>query len=131
MTDRERLLQILNVPIHPHLDVDPLDAVVDYLLDNGVTFGVAVPGHENNYDISEMAYNNGYAKGCEDSKHKWIPVSERLPNHLDSVLCYTNFEEVRIWQWHEGWKSWIGLIADYGKNVVTHWMPLPEPPKEE
>ncbi|MBO7253012.1 MAG: hypothetical protein J6V25_10365 [Oscillospiraceae bacterium] len=38
MTDRERLLQILNVPIHPHLDVDPLEAVADYLLDNGVTF---------------------------------------------------------------------------------------------
>jgi hypothetical protein len=38
MTDRERLLQLLNVPIHPRLDVDPLEAVADYLLDNGVTF---------------------------------------------------------------------------------------------
>ena len=38
MTDRERLLEILNVPIHPHENVDPLEAVADYLLDNGVTF---------------------------------------------------------------------------------------------
>lgn len=62
---------------------------------------------------------------------KWIPVTERLPNNLETVLCYTNFEEVRIWQWNERWNSWIGLVADYGKNVVTHWMPLPEAPKED
>ena len=41
MTDRERLLKILNVPIYPHENVDPLEAVADYLLDNGVT----VPKH--------------------------------------------------------------------------------------
>lgn len=38
--DRERLLRILNVPIYPHENVDPLEALADYLLDNGVTFGV-------------------------------------------------------------------------------------------
>lgn len=38
MSDRERLLQILNKPIFPHEMVDPLEAVADYLLDNGVTF---------------------------------------------------------------------------------------------
>lgn len=36
MTDRERLLEILNVPIFPHERVDPLEAVADYLLDNDV-----------------------------------------------------------------------------------------------
>lgn len=36
MTDRERLIQILNVPIHPHELVDPLEAVADYLIDNDV-----------------------------------------------------------------------------------------------
>lgn len=41
MTDRERLIEILNVPIHPRLDVDPLEAVADYLLDNGVTFATS------------------------------------------------------------------------------------------
>lgn len=38
MTDRERLLDILSKPIFPHELVDPLEAVADYLLDNGVTF---------------------------------------------------------------------------------------------
>lgn len=41
MTDRERLLEILNKPIFPHEMVDPLEAVADYLLDNGVTFASA------------------------------------------------------------------------------------------
>ena len=36
MTDRERLLEILNKPIFPHEMVDPLEAVADYLLDNGL-----------------------------------------------------------------------------------------------
>ena len=40
MTDRERLLEILNVPIYPHENVDPLEAVADYLLDNGVKIPV-------------------------------------------------------------------------------------------
>ena len=36
MTDREKLLKILNVPIYPHENIDPLEAVADYLLDNDV-----------------------------------------------------------------------------------------------
>ena len=50
MTDRERLLEILNVPIYPHENVDPLEAVADYLLDNGVTIPVrcAKCKHYNN-----------------------------------------------------------------------------------
>lgn len=36
MADREKLLKILNVPIYPHENIDPLEAVADYLLDNDV-----------------------------------------------------------------------------------------------
>lgn len=34
---REKLIEILRVPIYPHLDADPAEVVADYLLDNGVT----------------------------------------------------------------------------------------------
>lgn len=37
MADREKLIEILRVPIYPHLDADPAEVVADYLLDNGVT----------------------------------------------------------------------------------------------
>lgn len=38
MDDREKLIEILRKPIFPHELVDPIEAVADYLLDNGVTF---------------------------------------------------------------------------------------------
>lgn len=36
MTDREKLIEILRVPIYPHELADPTEAVADYLLDNDV-----------------------------------------------------------------------------------------------
>lgn len=36
MTDRERLIEILNVLIYPHELADPTEVVGDYLLDNDV-----------------------------------------------------------------------------------------------
>ena len=36
MTERERLIEILSVPIHPRIGADPAEVVADYLLDNGV-----------------------------------------------------------------------------------------------
>ena len=55
MTDRERLLEILNVPIHPHENVDPLEAVADFLLDNGVRVPVLCKDCKH-YDNTEGIY---------------------------------------------------------------------------
>lgn len=38
MTDRDRLVEILKVPIHPKIGVDPAEVVADYLIANGVIF---------------------------------------------------------------------------------------------
>ena len=55
---------------------------------------------------------------------KWIPVSERLPKKFELVLVYPKVVTMRT-----------DFIKDNGKwfnsPCVTHWMPLPEPPKEE
>ena len=60
----------------------------------------------------------------------WIPVSERLPEVNTRVLVWGKehkeavvavFNEDGIWAIAHGW----GVV--YG---VTHWMPLPQPPKE-
>lgn len=37
---REKLIEILSVPIYPHELVDPIEAVADYLIDSGVTIPV-------------------------------------------------------------------------------------------
>lgn len=67
---------------------------------------------------------------------EWINVKERLPMNNDAVLaCYYNsklrFSVVHIDR-YDGYGRWEELQRDYDTNVwkITHWMPLPEPPKE-
>lgn len=82
----------------------------------------------------ELAYKKGYEQG----KPKWIPVTERLPEletyvysvdvlflDTDGVVRvgYANLE-LGNWKTQETRR----IIA---KENVTHWMPLPEPPKGE
>ncbi len=63
---------------------------------------------------------------------KWIPVTERLPEDNSDVLAYMqNSIESRIFpaSYHKGW--WEDCIWNTRCLSVTHWMPLPEPPKED
>ncbi len=61
---------------------------------------------------------------------KWIPVSERLPKCGEMVLCNTDYFFEAL-QWDERADIWVGRYRSYLKTYVTHWMPLPDPPKEE
>lgn len=65
---------------------------------------------------------------------QWIPVTERLPNPFVSVLAYLP-NHAPCPTVHECYISGDGIwcsAAVYGveNDDVTHWMPLPEPPKE-
>jgi hypothetical protein len=85
-----------------------------------------------NYEATERAFKNGYEKGYEDGKPKWIPVSERLPDKDVRVLCYRpgQFYEMVVAKLDEyGWERW-GKDHNTNEDVITHWMPLPELPKE-
>ena len=78
---------------------------------------------------------------------KWIPVSERLPEPYQLVLVYEEkFAESDRRETSKGWSGTVyrpaGVRSGYlcsvgfrtegtnGKCVITHWMPLPEPPEE-
>ena len=76
---------------------------------------------------------------------RWIPVAERLPKGgngkdvAENVIAYLNNGEV-IEQVCTGWcngDEWWLIVGDedthtaWGLGAVTHWMPLPEAPKEE
>jgi hypothetical protein len=95
----------------------------------------------------ELAYKNGYEKGKQDAM-KWIPVTERLPEDRQGVLCccgcdriYHNiihfakcledisydFEGLK----RSGFYDYDGEWGYYEVTDITHWMPLPEPPKGE
>ena len=61
---------------------------------------------------------------------KWIPVSEKLPNHYQRVLCYFKYEpespDIISENTYIGGGMWM---SERGKVVA--WMPLPEPYKGE
>ncbi|KVI72196.1 hypothetical protein AWS46_02985 [Klebsiella aerogenes] len=62
----------------------------------------------------------------------WIPVSERLPEEGGRYWCYVEEQNSlgkSHYQWNCSWNGeiWGGAMM-YGR--VTHWMPLPNPPKE-
>ncbi len=84
----------------------------------------------------------------KESKDGWISVKDKMPEYDKEVLIYavsktTNEPKVAISYlmdkfyfgsrpinleepiWHEPWQYFRA------NNTITHWMPLPEPPKEE
>ena len=116
MSDREKLIELLDDS--PGIDTiySNYERDADWLLANGVTV------------------------------QRWIPVTERLPEddlptQTERVqircLVFTNKGSVKtcsrqrcrtkrngVW----GYTAWEWSKADFAKP--THWMPLPEPPKE-
>ena len=122
MIDREKLVELLkSLPQvnHAQAAVEGLEYVfgcaADYLIANGVTV------------------------------QRWIPVTERLPEmkqqpedidgddwwQSECVLLATTKGEVR-----DGYRCKLNeeygwITKDYKDIEVTHWMPLPEPPRGE
>ncbi|EPM0756340.1 DUF551 domain-containing protein [Klebsiella pneumoniae] len=63
---------------------------------------------------------------------KWIPVSERIPDNTEPVLCIEKRADFGTYGqpfvcWHDG-GGWVGK-TNY-RPIVTHWMPLPAAPRE-
>ena len=69
---------------------------------------------------------------------RWIPVTERLPDHGGTVVCRTQDRQLkfgrvmRIDEYRGGeiatTHQWMGY--PYGQLTVTHWFPLPPTPTE-
>ena len=59
---------------------------------------------------------------------EWISVKDRLPERMQPVIvCRDNG---KVEQGYRDVGDWWKVYGTRTKNV-THWMPLPEPPKEE
>ena len=61
---------------------------------------------------------------------KWISATEQLPDDYVSVLCYCSTDGK--YGYGECSQNNNGTVFWYGLNGMkpTHWMPLPQPPKE-
>lgn len=75
------------------------------------------------------------AEAIEELKPRWIPVTERLPEPMHEYVLCCGGKGSQFVGWVFG-----GIIKNEkarafqlgGKGrYITHWMPLPEPPKEE
>ena len=113
MDVREKLIEILRKPIFPHELVDPTEAVADYLLDNGVTVQEWISvkdrlpdNKEHDWVLAQVVEDNGYM-------------------HIPTVMEYRQLRN----DWFEETYGW--LSEHNGLFSVTHWMPLPQPPKGE
>jgi hypothetical protein len=89
------------------------------------------------HTATEQAYKRGYEDGKQDAM-KWIPVTERLPEKGGRYLALTpgylkGFDQYDAWliyyhpesDFYDTYPQW----GDIPMDDVTHWMPLPEPPK--
>lgn len=75
---------------------------------------------------------------CEDessseNQNKWIPVSERLPEDNEEVLCFLESEEMAVLSRQNNWGQyeWVDGGFATGSYDVIAWMPLPKPYKAE
>ena len=93
-------------------------------------------GHFDHKTDGNIVYGNktcgelvGYP--CCGKFTPWIPVTERFPEPWKWILCYCevgNIEMLRYDDFMDEWGS-VNINMAFTKGYVTHWMPLPEPPK--
>lgn len=111
MSDREKLIELIQGTPDVKVWPDAGGKIADHLIANGVTV------------------------------QKWIPVAERLPEkHGGTYVCLLKFPEAKeafphCLTWHAyGDNGYVNgpHFSDEGLDglKVTHWMPLPELPKE-
>ena len=67
---------------------------------------------------------------------EWISVKDRLPEKPQNCLVYYKHWCTEDDYWAIGMASYINEIEafvgiDSKYYVITHWMPLPTPPKED
>ena len=81
--------------------------------------------------MKETVKSYAESNGLLDHMHyindqKWIPVSEKLPNRHQRVLCYLKYEPESPDIISENTYICSGMWMSESDKVVA-WMPLPEP----
>lgn len=101
--------------------------------------------------FSQTAMIDALSDACEVAvaalreleERRWIPVTERLPD-TNGTFIVTACDEgcshgegiwydtvVVVAEYYKGAWTWDENGTEYDlEGIVTHWMPMPEPPKE-
>ena len=77
-------------------------------------------------------------------QNEWVSVEDALPRKITNkvlVFCENGYIGYGHYEEYQGEKTWYNLesgkpfsawdIGGCAPYKVTHWMPLPEPPKKE
>lgn len=136
MTDREKAIVMAYTDVCT-LQGDKLSVFYDYVAEimgsRMNTLQMAMLAKE----IKRKAEPD-FIKLCEDATDKnvggkWISVKNRLPKDQRNVLTINGHGEINImclWSKRGELWTWIYHERFVHYNDITHWMPLPEPPKE-
>ena len=109
---RKKLIALVKRAITDWEHGDVSERIADHLISNGVRLETK--------------------QATSDENKRWIPVTDRLPDDYSDVLAYKKDEyESRIFPAHYDHGIWYDCILHANISTVTHWMPVPEPPKED
>lgn len=87
-------------------------------------------------NFGKKEYHEKVEKACDEiAKHRWIPVSERLPEREQIPFdCLVALKSGTV---HEATfldvdpvHRWCTELHYFNTGDVIAWMPLPQPPKE-
>ena len=113
---REKLFDLMNDSKNPawwkFISNAEMLKFVDYLIANGVT----------------IATDNSVGDKLTPTADMWIPVSEGFPENDGIYLTYNKKKKYEFHFFQIGKRMWPAI---WEEDAVTHWMPLPEPPKGE
>ena len=94
---------------------------------------------DSRYTILREALDMAISAIRQQEHPQWISVKDRLPDYMGEVLVIVSGKphenitldgayEIAEYDPVEGWI--LEMWPEWCSGVVTHWMPLPEPPEE-
>ena len=95
------------------------------LLDNAIIDSDDNYGFPNTNQVADHLIRNGV------TVQEWISVDERLPDDNDRVIAFRpNESETSAYKYCVMW-GWSVKVSLKQHRGITHWMPIPKPPKGE
>ena len=108
-----------------------INELIRELRNRGLHNGSTLGHHSGLYEVAADAMEIQQKRIAElEEQRRWIPVTERLPDKDGFYIVVMNGD---IWGEPDVWSStacgfYDGRWDEDGATI-SHWMPLPEPPK--
>ena len=117
------------------IDAEPIEKFIEDGLNNPDKLKAF--GHDAIEILTEIHFAHTIDPANLRTKGEWISVEDRLPEEDARVLafCGRRSEILYYRRKRSGdgcfmYQDELGLLTELYGSIITHWMPLPEPPKE-